>query len=436
MSFARFDEVPVDPAAGRVHEHGWQSWSPVGTHPLDATTPRPETDVLHVMRFRPEAPAPAVGAQGEGLLVVDPGNGAPLRRYAVTSAAERVASIRTRLVGDRLLVDADGPLVVDEVDGDVETALRTFGDRFAADNALPPPRSAPTVWCSWYHYFLDVTEDDVVENLRAIEAADLPVDVIQLDDGWASQVGDWRSLSDRFASVPAVADRIAAAGRRPGIWVAPFTALAGSELARRNPSWLLEADAGWNWDQPMRGLDLTHSGVRQYLHDVFGQLRAWGFDYFKLDFLYTGALEAARHEDASAIAAYRSGLELVRDAVGDAYVLGCGAPMLPSAGLVDAMRVSPDTYHPGTGTDEVQTLRSEPATIARSWQHGRFWVNDPDCLVLRPSAPWRAHWAAVVERHGGLRGFSDRVADLDAWGLDAVRRLLGDPPPPTPFDLH
>lgn len=432
MSFTPTDELAVDPRRGWVYEHGWQSWSPVGIHALDVTTPRPETGVVHTMRFRPETPAPDAGAQGEGLLVVDPGTGDPLRRYAVSGAAETVASVRTRLVGDRLLISADGPVLVDEIEGDLHAALATFGDRFAAANGLPAPRAAPTVWCSWYHYFLDLTEADVIENLAAIDADRLPVDVIQLDDGWQAAVGDWLRLSQRFASVSDLADQIRAAGRRPGIWLAPFTAVADSELARANPTWLLDADAGWNWDQPMRALDLTHPGVRQYLQDVFGLLTAWGFDYFKLDFLYAGAL-GVRHGDTTGVAAYRSALGLIRDAVGDAYLLGCGAPILPSAGLVDAMRVSPDTYHPATDTGQVQTLRSEPGTVARAWQHGRFWVNDPDCLVLRPTAPWRAHWADVVARYGGLRGFSDRVADLDDWGREAVRRLLGDPPPPTPF---
>jgi alpha-galactosidase len=434
VTFQLVDEVVVDPERGSVHEHGWQSWSPTGTYRLDAVTPRPETDVLHTMRFRSGTPLPPTGAQGEGLLVVHPGTGVPLRRYVVSAASDHVASIRTELRGDRLIVTSDGPVVVDQVATDLDGALADLGDRFARENGLPPPRPAPTVWCSWYRYFLEVTERDLVENVDAIADLDLPVDVVQLDDGWQRAVGDWQQLSGRFRSLPALADRIRATGRRAGIWLAPFAAVAGSELARANPGWLVDGDAGVNWDAPIRPLDLTHPGVQRYLDDVFGQLRDWGFDHFKLDFLYAGAIPGRRHADTTAVAAYRTGLRRIRAAVGDAYLVGCGAPILPSAGLVDAMRVSPDTYHPAAGTDEVQELRSEANTIARSWQHGRFWVNDPDCLVLRPGAPWRHRWADVVERYGGLRAFSDRVAELDPWAVAAVRRLLGDPPPPTPFE--
>ena len=37
---------------------------------------------------------------------------------------------------------------------------------------------------------------------------------------------------------------------------------------------------------------------------------------------------------------------------------------------------------------------------ARAWQHGRFWVNDPDCLVARRSFALREQWAQVIDRYG------------------------------------
>jgi alpha-galactosidase len=40
--------------------------------------------------------------------------------------------------------------------------------------------------------------------------------------------------------------------------------------------------------------------------------------------------------------AYRHGLDVIRIALGDAYLLTCGAPILPSLGLCDAIRVGPD----------------------------------------------------------------------------------------------
>jgi alpha-galactosidase len=133
-------------------------------------------------------------------------------------------------------------------------------------------------------------------------------------------------------------------------------------------------------------------------------------------------------------------VRLIRDAVGpQAYLLGCGAPMLPSVGLVDAMRVSPDTgpeYEPRQGDLSQPSVRSAMlGGVGRAWQHGRFWVNDPDCLIVRPEVEHRQAWATHVERYGGLRGSSDRLRDLDEWGRQTTRRLLSTVPPPKPFTL-
>src|SRR5207244_547886 len=131
-----------------------------------------------------------------------------------------------------------------------------------------------------------------------------------------------------------------------------------------------------------------------------------------------GALEGGRHDDLSGIAAYRQGMRLIRAAIGpDAYLLGCGAPILPSVGLVDAMRVSPDVaphYEPADGDLSQPSQRGAVLTgRGRQWQHGRLWVNDPDCLIVRPAVERREEWASHVAAVGGLVASSDRLRDLD-----------------------
>ena len=64
----------------------------------------------------------------------------------------------------------------------------------------------------------------------------------------------------------------------------------------------------------------------------------------------------------------------------------------------------------------------------RAFQHARFWFHDPDCLIGRPEVERRDEWADHVERFGGLRASSDRLADLDPWGLARTRELLANPP--------
>ena len=101
------------------------------------------------------------------------------------------------------------------------------------------------------------------------------------------------------------------------------------------------------------------------------------------------------------------------------------------------MRVSADTapqWAPEHGDMSLAGGASaELSVIERSYQHGRYWVNDPDCVLLRPGIEGRGRRADLVARHGGLRGSSDRITALDDWGLNKTRELLGAVPAPTPF---
>jgi alpha-galactosidase len=336
-------------------------------------------------------------------------------------------------------VSADGPVDSLVLAGtDVEGALARWGDAFAERAGVAAVRPAPTAWCSWYHYFTKVTQDDVLENLEAIGDLDLDIEVVQIDDGYQAEMGDWLELSDRFASFDDIVGRIRSAGRRAGIWVAPFFVGERSRTFREHPEWLIGgADPGTGWAQQLHALDVTHPGAQAYLREVFGTLRGHGIDYFKIDFLYAGAMDGRRENPADGVAAYRHGLRVIREAIGDdAYLLGCGAPILPSVGLVDAMRVGPDishSYEPEDGDLSQPSQRAAARnTQARAWQHGRFWVNDPDCLVAAPHVERREEWAEVVERYGGLRSSSDRLRRLDAWGIETTRRLLR-PVGATPF---
>lgn len=429
--FTPVASVPVNPRRARVHEEGWQSWSPSGAYALDAAPHRPANANWATVCYRPGVTVPAGTFQGEGLLALDPGDGSPVRLWAAAEPTREVPSIRLATRdGQATEISADGP-VKEWTGPDIPSVL---GD-WAAGLGLAAPRPAPTVWCSWYEYFTAVTEDDIHENLRAMDTLDLPVDVVQIDDGYQQALGDWLTLSGRFRSRAAIAEKIRSRGRRAGIWTAPFLVDPASGLAAAHPDWLVRdttggfAHAGRNWGHDLRVLDTTHPDAAAYLTEVFTTLRAEGYDYFKTDFLYAGALDGVRHADTDALTAYRAGIALIREAIGeDAYLLGCGAPVLPSIGLFDAMRVSPDTApHRRPEADDYSQPGQEPAEftgVARQWQHHRLWINDPDCLMARPVVETRERWAAHVESTGGLMASSDRLLSLDRWGVETTRRLL------------
>jgi alpha-galactosidase len=191
-------------------------------------------------------------------LIVDPGLGDDIVSLRGISPDHHVPAVRCEPVGPgRVVVRADGAVssVRAGATKGVDAAKSAFADGFAAASGVGPIRPAPTIWCSRCQYFTAVTEADVDENLDAINDRDVLVDVIQLDDGYQSELDDWLTLSSRFRSLPGMVERIRASGRRAGIWIASFVVGARSATAAEHPEWLVRTETGTpvlalrNWGQ-------------------------------------------------------------------------------------------------------------------------------------------------------------------------------------------
>jgi alpha-galactosidase len=292
-------------------------------------------------------------------------------------------------------------------------------------------------WCSWYHYFHDITEDALRANIKALAALRdrIPIEVIQLDDGFQAALGDWDTTNAKFPSgLKSLADEIRDAGFAPGIWTAPFLCAHDSHLMREHPEWLLKDDVGEplragrnkKWTTDLEGfayaLDPSNPDFRAHLERLFERLtREFGYSYLKLDFLYAGAAEAKRFDpNVTRAAMLRGGLEAIRAGAGeDAFILGCGCPLGPAIGIVDGMRIGPDVApYWGSSSEDPSTVHALDAIIARSFMHRRLWLNDPDCLMLRTrdtqlNAEERAALAATIASSGGMLLISDDMALVD-----------------------
>lgn len=442
--------TPFGPA-DRVFVHGYQSWTPTATLGIDESFPEEES------RDRPQmvdlaAPREATTSHAVTALSGEPGeltlgfleHDAYLTRFDLDHRSDLEPG-ETSLTavcpldgvelapGDaresaRLRIDVGRP---------VADALAAIADDVGGRMDARVPESVPTGWCSWYHYFTDVTADDIRENRAEIDDWGVDVDILQIDDGYETAFGDWTTPAMGFDSMPELRADVAAAGYDSGLWLAPFYVQADSRLASDHPEWLVTrdgapVDAGVRHG-PMHALDTTHPGVTAWLLETFRTIvDEWGFDYLKLDFLYAAALPGDRHDDVTRAEAYRRGLETVRDAVGDAFVLGCGAPGFPSVGLVDAMRIGPDTapYWRQAGDSASQPAHENAVrnVLNRQFCHRRLWMNDPDCQLVREtttlSTPERESFAALVALTGGSNFLSDAVAEIDEAGQRLFERTL------------
>jgi len=334
---------------------------------------------------------------------------------------------------------------------DRESPLSPYLDAVASFHGVEQIPPSPRGWCSWYYYYTKLSAEDIRQNLEQIQTwrFRLPLELVQIDDGFEAQVGDWLTFKPSFPQgVAPLAQEIKAAGLRPGLWLAPFIVHPGSQLARQHPEWLLRrpsgrpVNAGFVWNTFATALDLTVPQALDYAAQVVDTaVHKWGFPYLKLDFLYAAALPGRYHNPTLTRAqVIRHGMETLRQAAGDeTFLLGCGAPLGSVLGLVNAMRVGADI----SGAWQPEYLghqwffRGEPHmpaavnairnTLTRAPLHRRWWINDPDCLILRPTKLSLAEvetLASVIALSGGSFLISDNLTTLPPERLKIAQALL------------
>ena len=335
---------------------------------------------------------------------------------------------------------------------DHRTPLEKYLEAVARENDVKIPREVPLGWCSWYQYYTHITADEVRKNLHSIGgmAEQLPVQLVQIDDGFETQVGDWFTFKKPFpGGVKPLAEEISNEGLIPGLWLAPFAVHPKSRLFKEHPEWILRkrngrpVNAGYGWGKLFTSLDLTVPAALKYAAAVVRTAsQEWGFPYLKLDFLYTAALPGVYSDETRTRAqVMRSGMETIREAVGpEVFLLGCGAPLGSVLGLVDANRIGPDVS--GSWTPEIAGFKSvflnEPGmpsarnslrnVLTRANLHGHWWANDPDCLLLRENtrltlAEVRS-LASVIALTGGSLLISDDLSQVKPERLRITESLI------------
>ncbi|WP_433062998.1 glycoside hydrolase family 36 protein [Dactylosporangium sp. CS-033363] len=411
------------------YRHGQNSWSPCGWRRLSEPP------------LRIPNPTRLVTAD-------DPAFDDPARHHGSAVAALQGPDGNTLLLGalglDTPRLAADHDTLTGWYAGDGAEWFAAYGPEqevFAAYTDLlaerfgPVRRRAGNVWCSWYAYYETVTETQLHKDIA--DLVGLPFDVVQIDDGWEEMVGDWQPNAKFPSGMRDLAGRITDAGFVAGLWLAPFIALPGSRVTSEHPEYLLRdmsgnlVVAGSNWGGPYYALDLARDDARAHVADMIRTVvHEWGFKYLKLDFINAAA---AYVEGRPRERIYRDALHLVREAAGDdVYLLGSGAILLPSLGLLDGLRSGPDV---APMWDNYATVDPSDATARNAVVNSvhRLWWSplaevDPDVIYFRSKlnllTPQQLQWLRDLADVCGFRAISDPPSWLTPHELEELRVYL------------
>jgi len=374
----------------QYYRHGWQSWSLAAWTDPRIPFPVQKPQLLHPMQHDPSyAFHPNPHGSWVGAVEIDPENILLLGSLGMDAHVElngtHLSGWYESGIGDWFVGYGTEPIVFSRY-------AELLGQRFGKTQR----ESAPKVWCSWYSLYTAIDEQVLTRVFNNLN--DLPFDVLQVDDGWQIATGDWEANNKFPSGIAALADKIKLTGRKAGLWLAPFIAVKSSNLFQNHSEWFLKdlnhkfVSAGFNWGEQLYTIDTTHPEALLWLSELMIKVRQWGFNYVKLDFLYGAALPGKRKIDMPREAAYRNGMKVIREALGeDVFILACGAPILPSLGLCDALRIGPDVADEWENTRDAALLYNPtiPGTknAIRTTIH-RLWLSplvhtDPDVVYFR-----------------------------------------------------
>lgn len=274
-------------------------------------------------------------------------------------------------------------------------------DKYFAAMSLPAKKHIDrlTGYTSWYNYFQKIDENIILRDLKGLSRARESVNIFQIDDGYEPFVGDWLDYNgkDFPNGMKTIADAVHREGYLAGIWLAPFNVQRGkSRILKEHPDWLIRNPDG----KPQLGcvawggaytLDIYNPEVREHLKNVFDTvLNDWGYDMVKLDFLYSQCRTPRDNKTRGTIMC--EAMDFLRECVGDKIILGCGVPLGPAFGVVDACRISCDVdlsyggkfYNSMSINNELPSAQNAiNNSMFRRHLNGRAFLNDPDVFFLR-----------------------------------------------------
>lgn len=320
-----------------------------------------------------------------------------------------------------------------------------FDDYFGSMNLRKPGIEHLSGYTSWYNYFQKIDEKIILRDLDGLDRVKDSVSIFQIDDGYETFVGDWLDVDPvKFPrGMKVIADKVHEKGYLAGIWVAPFSVQRVSKTAKEHPDWLIKNAKGkpeWGcfaWGGAYT-IDMYNPEVREYIKHFFDViLHDWGYDMVKLDFLYSQAIHPRNGKSRGQIMC--EALDFLRECVGeDKLFLGCGVPLGPSFGVVDACRISCDVdlVYGGKFYNKLSVNREVPSaqnainnSMFRRHLNGRVFCNDPDVFFLRKdnltfTMEQKKLLGKINNLFGDVLFVSDNAGDYDDEAIELVKEFF------------
>ncbi len=229
-----------------------------------------------------------------------------------------------------------------------------------------------------------------------------------IDDGWQTTGGGtgfggpWDNSNEKFSSMEKLAKDIKQMNVRPGIWVHLLTAQK-------------DQPASWRLKHYPAILDISKPEVRSYVVRIVKNLRSWGYELIKHDYStndisrsWGGSAGAADTATWTFADHSRTTAEIItdhyksiREAGGDALIIGCNTIGHLAAGIFEISRIGDDT----SGQEWARVLKMGVNSLAfRAPQHNAFFAVDADCVGLtkKDIIPWNlnSQWLQLVSQSG------------------------------------
>ena len=291
------------------------------------------------------------------------------------------------------------------LDGDVFDNCRDFLKRLMMDIKAKPLKESVYGFNNWYYAYGNSSYQEIVGDTCLLEELTKECQIrpfMVIDDGWSPYPcsGPWEA-NEKFIDMSKLCLEIKSHNIKPGLWIRPM---------------MDSSDVLSNHRHPLQKtlLDPTSKEVKEHVFNVLKKVTSWGyqlikFDYITYDIFLKYAFEMPkdlceqgfRFEDNHFTNAeiILDLYKLIREACGNAILIGCNTISHLCAGIVEINRIGDDT----SGLEWERTRKMGVNSLAfRLIQNDIFYKIDADCVGIAGKIEWKQNkeWLKLLAKSG------------------------------------